>query len=915
MRNPTAVSRPRRVLGLLALSGLAASLALGCRDSASAPISPPPASYRVERLNCALRDLPIDDQQDAQQRAQFMISAALPIAHSADSKIRSRWERGNGLSLRTRDAAGSVVFAAPLSLGEKGSESLLLRTSAPTQFPVTIQWTDDRCSDFSSACQATWPVSPADDAESRLDFSQRKSGALRELRFSLPPTRSLVIHSARSAPGPTSSLQTLLGVGHSPVPVAAHDAQVEWTAGGGLRITIPRDAGDPHFSWQTDLVAVDGARLVAETPGEAAGSIDVFFESSLCGSRAQGGFSPACRLRVDEPRDSDGWEAATGQHPRWRGRISRLRLDFNGMNGRSFELTAVRTDGRGTPAGWARDGLGAPPLLRRFASGGPLGWELAAGQVLDCTIPDPGESPPQLPDAFEFNVPADSAPLEILELRAAWVDAGGLRETAGQRQERASRPADSGWRRLLLDAPARWPAALSLELTCARNCSALNEEGRTIQVARPMVRWPADGRPTNLILIVIDTLRADHLSLYGYDEPTDPFLHRWSEQATVYDRVIAVGTRTIPTHAALFTGDYPLQSGRHHFGGLQNGTPTLAGRLGREGYATFAQTDGPLVSPEYGFDLGFDRFEAVYEPARNKFERFVEEASRHAESGEPYFGFLHTYAVHEPYSVSPEERAASDLTEGEDSRLPVPSTPLPSVSQRIRTSPLRAQAGAYLGGEYDRGIAAVDAELERLFEALSERGLLANTLVAITADHGEELLEHGRLGHGIQFPYREIAWVPLIVKEVGQRKGAHVSRAFSQAEIPNLLLSRLGVENSFESECLVPGHPAAFVSTRHYTDYPIASYFPVTVYLEDCQYLEISERSTESIVESAFLGKDPESCRREKDRLLAVVSCMKDRQRKAGHYGASLTNESAVDKTPKVDDATRRQLEALGYAE
>lgn len=867
-------------------------------------------------MDCELRNLSIDDDADSQQRAHFMVSGTLRIAHSADPETLSHWQLGIGLTLQTRNIAGSVVFSAPFSLGDKGFEDLVLRTSVDTPTPVSVHWTDDRCEKFSSVCQTIWSVPAGKDVESRISFFERKAGTLRELRFSLPPAQSLAIHRARAAPNHSSDFQTLIGVSKAPVELAVHQAQVDWSPHGGLRITIPQNAQDAHFSWKTDLVAADAGTLIVETHGRANGSIDIFFESSLCRSKRSGHFSSACRLRVDRPRDSNVWVVATGQHPRWRGRISRIRIDFDGMNGTSFELVAVRAKGTAVLAGLARDGAGSPPLLRRFEIGGPLGWELAAGQSLDCTVPNRGEHSPLLPDFLEFNVPADSAPLQILELRASWIDVNGGREPAGLRQEQASRPSDSGWIRFPLRAPTRWPKALNLELVCARNCNALDERGRTVQVARPLLRWPTDpyrAHPLNLILIVIDTLRADRLSLYGYEKSTAPFLLRWSEHATVYDRVIAVGTRTIPTHAALFTGHYPLEAGRHHFGGLRNGTRTLASILAHEGYATFALTDAPIVSSEYGFDIGFDRFEAVYEPARNKFERFVEEIALHAERGEPYFGFLHTYAVHEPYSVSPEERARTGLREVDEPRLPIPSSPLPDISLRVRTIPNGALGGAYLSAEYDVGIAALDAELEFLLEALSARDLLSNTLVAITSDHGEEFLDHGRLGHGIQFPHREIAWVPLIVKEPEQRTGNRIQQPLSQAEIPNLLLFRLGSDSSLESTCVVPGHPAAFVSTRHYSDHPIESHFPVAVYLEDCHYYEISERSTESIIESGFLGEDPEACRRAEASLRDVVRCMKNEQRTRGHYGASSANSTSAEPVEVLDNTTRIQLEALGY--
>jgi arylsulfatase A-like enzyme len=905
------------VYASLAVCALAMIFGIACQDSVSEQLAAQPRPHLLDRLDCEPRDLPIDDRTDHQQRGRFMVSGTVQIAHAPDSGTHATWKRGTGLSLNTAKAPGTVVFSAPLALGGTGLENLVLRTSADSPAPIRVHWTDERCHEFSGACQTVWQIPGGENAVSRIPFAAKRTGAVRELRLSLEPGQSLAIHSAKAEPAGASPRQTLIGDGRDPVQLGVSQAKAEWLPNGSLRISIPRDATDAHFSWRTDLVALDGASLIVQTAGRARGSIDIFFESPLCRLES-GHFSAECRVRANEPSDGNAWVADMGKHARWRGRISRIRIDFNDMNGESFELAAVRVDSRGAPAGWARDDRDAPPLLRRFEIGGPLGWELAAGQALDCAIPAKSDPPSRLPDFLEFNVPADFALLQILELRAYWVDAKGVQELAGLRQERASRRSDSGWTQLALRPPTRWPTALSLEFVCARNCSALDEAGRMIQLARPFIRRRTnanDAPSMNLILIVIDTLRADRLSLYGYKEATDPGLKRWAEQSSVYDRVIAVGTRTIPTHFGLFTGRYPLDAGRHHLGGLPSGSQTLAGLLGHHGYATFAQTDGFLVSPEYGFDIGFDRFEAIYEPARNKFERFIEQIVGHTERGELYFGFLHTYGVHEPYSVSSEERQKAGLPEPKEPSFPVPSSPLVAISQQIQTSPHRALAGAYLGAEYDVGIAAMDSELEFLLAALAERGLLTNTLVAITSDHGEEFLEHGRLGHGIQFPHLEITWVPLIIKEPEQRDGERIPAPLSQAEIPNLLLSRLGVDASLESKCVRPGHPAAFVSTRHYSDHPIDSHFSVAVYLKDCHYYEVSERSTESIIESGVLGKNPQACREARASLNEVVRCMKDEQRERGHYGATQLRDGSGEKERAIDDATRLQLEALGYVE
>lgn len=898
-------------------AGAAVVSAWGTGCAEESPL--PPAGgmpHRIERLECEREPLPLDAAADPQQWPMFLVSETFEPVLRAAAAIDVQWEAERGLSLTTGDAPGQVELPAPLMLGGPRAEVLELETSSPRDLGLRIHWTDERCAAFSDACSASLRLPAGERSRSRVEVASLVRGAVGRLRLGLPAGSRLVIHRARVAPAIGAGGRTLIGPGAAPQLLAANELALERGARGRVRVRVAPGAGDPHFGWRSDVDAGRSTRLVVRTPGRAAGSVDAFFVGPLCDAEAPG-FTAACKVRADAPVDADHWILEMAQHPLWVGNVTRLRLDLDGIGSEPFELEVVADDA-GEPSGLARDADGEAAGLRRFDVAGPLGWELPVGAALVCEIPERGAPPLELPAALEVNFPPDAAPLRFLELQAWWVDAAGGRKRALFHQEAASRRADSGWQALPLGTPAKWPAALRVELTCARNCTALDEPGRRVEVARPLVRrpLPAGEAPfRSLILVVLDTLRADHLSLYGYAESTDPMLREFAAGAVVYDRAIAVGTRTIPTHAALFTGRYPLDAGPSHYDGLPDDSRTLASVLAAKGYRTFAQTDGPYVSPEYGFDIGFDRFDAVFEPTTHKFDRFVEQAADARASGAPYFGFLHTYAVHEPYSVAPGERLGPPATEA-GPRFPVPSTPLRRIGEQLEGSSSLEAAAAHLSAEYDRGIEVLDADLGRLLEALSKRGLLDDTLIVVTSDHGEEFAEHGRLGHGRQLPHEELAWIPLVVRDPGEGVGGRrVARPISQAEVPGMLLSRLGFEVPWESRCVEPGRPASFVSTRWYRDHPIGDYFTAAVHLGECHYWEVSARATERIVASGFAGVRPDVCREQQAALREVLACMKDVQRERGHYGAAgpvRTNE-ALD--PVLDDARRRQLEALGYVD
>jgi arylsulfatase A-like enzyme len=289
---------------------------------------------------------------------------------------------------------------------------------------------------------------------------------------------------------------------------------------------------------------------------------------------------------------------------------------------------------------------------------------------------------------------------------------------------------------------------------------------------------PGSDELPNLILISIDTLRADHLSAYGYERATSPSIDALAEESVVFEKAFSQSPKTASSHMTIMTGLYPEAHGLVNWDEAHNrlgaGVPTLAGLLRDAGYRTEAYTWGGNVRAELGFDRGFDVYEhareAVFDRAGEALEEFA------AASGPPFFLFLHTYEVHDPYAP-PAEYAGRFLD--------------PEYSGRIPSS--EEELGAAIGGGgswwqrhlvywghvdrnsdedvtrlrdlYDAAIAFVDQQIGDFLGLLGPLGLESNTVVVLLSDHGEEFFEHRGFLHDNLF--QEVLHVPLMIRFPG----------------------------------------------------------------------------------------------------------------------------------------------------
>ena len=261
----------------------------------------------------------------------------------------------------------------------------------------------------------------------------------------------------------------------------------------------------------------------------------------------------------------------------------------------------------------------------------------------------------------------------------------------------------------------------------------------------------------NVVLVSIDTLRADHVGAYGYPRPTTPNLDALASSGVVFDNAVSQSSWTRPAHMSIMTGRYPNEIGfvgLNDRGRLEESCPTLASTFKQNGYTTAAFTGGVNVGAGYGFDIGFDLFRSNGRTFRDNLEElryWLDELAT-----EPFFLFWHGYDAHTPYESDAIDRSALGI-----SRKPPRLGP-----ERICSRSKAAGRIARLVDEYDAAVHRADRYLGKLIAELERRGVLERTVIVVVSDHGEEFREHGACFH-LNTLYREVLHVPFVVHAPG----------------------------------------------------------------------------------------------------------------------------------------------------
>lgn len=327
----------------------------------------------------------------------------------------------------------------------------------------------------------------------------------------------------------------------------------------------------------------------------------------------------------------------------------------------------------------------------------------------------------------------------------------------------------------------------------------------------------AAGAP-NVLLIILDTVRAISLGLYGYDRPTSPSLTRWASTGVTFDRAIVPATWTVPSHGSMFTGRWPREMGGW-WRTSRPPSPTLASVLRDRGYRTGGFIGNWYhINRESGLSHGFTHFSdldrsgeqmlrgsalvrwlsarrsirellGLYETLGRKDARQVNRETLRwirRDTARPFFAVVNYMDAHSPY-LPPEPFMSRFGGRGE--RAPIVIEEL-NMIEDVDPDRARAEVAAY-----DGGLAYLDSQLGRLLDTLKQRGALENTIVIITADHGEELGEHGRWGHAYGL-HGEIVHVPLVMFGPGVPAGVRVSQPVSVRNVAATVTDLARVPNA-----------------------------------------------------------------------------------------------------------------------
>jgi arylsulfatase A-like enzyme len=356
-------------------------------------------------------------------------------------------------------------------------------------------------------------------------------------------------------------------------------------------------------------------------------------------------------------------------------------------------------------------------------------------------------------------------------------------------------------------------------LSCALACASCAASGR---------------QPPNVLVVVIDTRRADRLGVYGNERGLTPFLDALAVRGTLFEHAYAVSSWTIPSVASFFTSRYPTQ---HHvvtfFSRIGESEVTLAERLHGGGWTGGCFSANPNLRTDWGYGQGFDELWSDQTPDVDVHGDTIRtqalawlDRTWNRRSNLPAFLYLQYMEPHTPYDPPEPFRSRFAVDEAgkpfdmdsavrEAIARALPGTaqqgsdkPL-DVAEAVRTilgrgTPLTKREILPFERLYDAEVATADDQVRQLFAELEKRGFLDNALVVVIADHGEEFVEHGRTSHGRTL-YEESVHVPFIVVGPGVAAGRRVAENVSLIDLAPTLLDVLGLpaEPRFEGRSLV----------------------------------------------------------------------------------------------------------------
>jgi arylsulfatase A-like enzyme len=301
-------------------------------------------------------------------------------------------------------------------------------------------------------------------------------------------------------------------------------------------------------------------------------------------------------------------------------------------------------------------------------------------------------------------------------------------------------------------------------------------------------------RGPNVILVLIDTLRADHLGVYGYARNTSPNIDKFASEGILFENAFSQASWTYPSVASIQTSLYPSQIGEFYSKFILNDSLlTLTEYMKNNFYETIAVISNVYVSKGFGFSQGFDIFDqdSVLKPDSITSHLVTDKAIKYLREygDEPFFLWVHYMDPHSIYIHHPEYGYRKENSSNID--VPLTGDRLKEITKSLNPDDIQ-----YVIDTYDEEVSYTDQNFGRLIDAIKELELDKNTVIILSADHGEEFLERRRFGHAASL-YNEIIHVPLIIYSPFEngRKGTIVGQNVEVRNIARTIIETCGLPN------------------------------------------------------------------------------------------------------------------------
>jgi arylsulfatase A-like enzyme len=517
------------------------------------------------------------------------------------------------------------------------------------------------------------------------------------------------------------------------------------------------------------------------------------------------------------------------RHAGWRGTIERLTVQLEAEPSAAPIFQSLVLQRR---ASFAEDFSPERPLAVELAHDvrSALLQPVGANEELDPTFERRLEVRPG--DRFRAAVGLESSARGMVRFSVS-AAVGGAADTLIERTVGAGAAANDRWHPLELDLSAYAGQSITLRLAAEPSGGGAAPLGLALWANPEVVRQTSGPERRSVLLISIDTLRADHLSAYGYGLDTTPRLDAWARRrATLFTRTVAASPFTLPAHVSLLSGLDAAHHGFNHDVGRETNAAAatdrsapelLAETLRRAGYSTAAFTGGAYMHPRFGFGRGFDRYE--YWPHLHEGETELETGIARARDwlrerrGEPTLFLLHTYEVHDPYRARQPwfDRFAAPGVRDPGGTVAIElSNPEALGFRQTNELVLRSADGStrrtlgeadapLVQALYDSGIGYMDERIGGLLGELDALPEAERPIVVLTSDHGEALGEGGLRGHLSLYDHTLL--IPLLVAVPGgPGAGRRVDAQVRTVDVAPTILELLGLRpgEAVDGRSLVP---------------------------------------------------------------------------------------------------------------